>query len=73
MHAMQTSGNCIRNVTADHYAGAAIDEIEDPRIWCEIVRQWSTLWGPATQAAGITSTSAPASTRERASSGKRRS
>src|SRR5918996_1950795 len=43
MHAMQTSGNCIRNVTADHYAGAAIDEIEDPRIWCEIVRQWSTL------------------------------
>jgi sulfite reductase (NADPH) hemoprotein beta-component len=43
MHAMQTSGNCIRNVTADHYAGAAVDEIEDPRIWCEIVRQWSTL------------------------------
>ncbi len=43
MHAMQTSGNCIRNVTADHFAGAAIDEIEDPRIWCEIVRQWSTL------------------------------
>ncbi len=43
MHAMQTSGNCIRNVTADHFAGAAADEIEDPRIWCEIVRQWSTL------------------------------
>src|SRR5215471_3875355 len=43
MHAMQTSGNVIRNVTADHYAGAAADEIEDPRIWCEIVRQWSTL------------------------------
>ena len=43
MHAMQTSGNVIRNVTADHHAGAAIDEIEDPRIWCEIVRQWSTL------------------------------
>jgi sulfite reductase (NADPH) hemoprotein beta-component len=43
MHAMQTSGNCIRNVTADHFAGAATDEIEDPRIWCEIVRQWSTL------------------------------
>jgi sulfite reductase (NADPH) hemoprotein beta-component len=43
MHAMQTSGNVVRNVTADHYAGAAIDEIEDPRIWCEIVRQWSTL------------------------------
>jgi sulfite reductase (NADPH) hemoprotein beta-component len=43
MHAMQTSGNCIRNVTADHYAGAAVDEIEDPRIWAEIVRQWSTL------------------------------
>ena len=43
MHAMQTSGNVVRNVTADHYAGAAIDEIEDPRVWCEIVRQWSTL------------------------------
>ena len=43
MHAMQTSGNCIRNVTADHYAGAAIDEIEDPRIWAEVVREWSTL------------------------------
>jgi sulfite reductase (NADPH) hemoprotein beta-component len=43
MHAMQTSGNVIRNVTADHFAGAALDEIEDPRIWCEIIRQWSTL------------------------------
>ena len=43
MHAIQTSGNCIRNVTSDQYAGAAADEIEDPRIWCEIVRQWSTL------------------------------
>jgi sulfite reductase (NADPH) hemoprotein beta-component len=43
MHAIQTSGNCIRNVTSDQYAGAALDEIEDPRIWCEIVRQWSTL------------------------------
>ena len=43
MHAMQTSGNVVRNVTADHFAGAAADEIEDPRIWCEVVRQWSTL------------------------------
>lgn len=43
MHAIQTSGNCIRNVTADHYAGAAADEIEDPRIYAEIMRQWSTL------------------------------
>jgi sulfite reductase (NADPH) hemoprotein beta-component len=43
MHAIQTSGNCIRNVTSDQYAGAAADELEDPRIWCEIVRQWSTL------------------------------
>jgi len=43
MHAIQTSGNCIRNVTADHFAGAAADEIEDPRVWCEIIRQWSTL------------------------------
>jgi sulfite reductase (NADPH) hemoprotein beta-component len=43
MHALQTSGNCIRNVTADHWAGVAPDEIEDPRIWAEIVRQWSSL------------------------------
>jgi sulfite reductase (NADPH) hemoprotein beta-component len=43
MHCMQTSGNCVRNVTADHFAGAAKDEIEDPRILSEIVRQWSTL------------------------------
>lgn len=43
MHAMQTSGNCIRNVTSDPYAGAARDEIEDPRVYAEIVRQWSTL------------------------------
>ncbi len=43
MHAIQTSGNCIRNVTADHLAGVAPDEIEDPRIYCEIIRQWSTF------------------------------
>ncbi len=43
MHAIQTSGNCIRNVTADHFAGIAADEIEDPRPWSEIIRQWSTL------------------------------
>jgi sulfite reductase (NADPH) hemoprotein beta-component len=43
MHAIQTSGNCIRNVTADPYAGVAIDEIEDPRIWAEVLRQWSTI------------------------------
>ena len=43
MHAIQTSGNCIRNVTADQYAGAAADEIEDPRPWAEIIRQWSSL------------------------------
>jgi sulfite reductase (NADPH) hemoprotein beta-component len=43
MHAIQTSGNCVRNVTADHLAGVAADEVEDPRPWCEIVRQWSTL------------------------------
>ncbi|WP_299564246.1 nitrite/sulfite reductase [uncultured Sulfitobacter sp.] len=42
MHAIQTSGNCIRNVTADHFAGAAADEVEDPRITAEIIRQWST-------------------------------
>ena len=43
MHAIQTSGNCIRNVTADHFAGAAADEIADPRPWAEIIRQWSSL------------------------------
>ncbi len=43
MHAIQTSGNCIRNVTADHFAGVAADEIEDPRVYAEIIRQWSTL------------------------------
>ncbi|MDB5406644.1 MAG: sulfite reductase [Rhodospirillales bacterium] len=43
MHGIQTSGNCIRNVTADQWAGVAPDEIEDPRVWCEIIRQWSTL------------------------------
>jgi len=43
MHAIQTSGNCIRNVTADHFAGAAADEIEDPRPIAEIIRQWSSL------------------------------
>ena len=43
MHAIQTSGNCIRNVTSDHYAGATKDELMDPRPWCEIIRQWSTF------------------------------
>jgi sulfite reductase (NADPH) hemoprotein beta-component len=43
MHAIQTSGNCIRNVTADQFAGVAGDEIEDPRIYAEVIRQWSTL------------------------------
>jgi sulfite reductase (NADPH) hemoprotein beta-component len=43
MHAIQTSGNCIRNTTTDQFAGVAADEIEDPRPWCELIRQWSTL------------------------------
>ncbi len=43
MHCIQTSGNCIRNVTADHFAGVAEDEIEDPRPTAELVRQWSSL------------------------------
>jgi sulfite reductase (NADPH) hemoprotein beta-component len=43
MHAIQTSGNCIRNTTSDHLAGVAPDEIEDPRPWCELIRQWSTF------------------------------
>jgi sulfite reductase (NADPH) hemoprotein beta-component len=43
MHAIQSSGNCIRNTTTDHLAGIAADEIEDPRPYCEIIRQWSTL------------------------------
>ena len=43
MHAIQTSGNCIRNVTADHFAGAAAEEVADPRPYAEILRQWSSL------------------------------
>ncbi len=43
MHALQTSGNCIRNVTADHFAGAAADEVADPRPYAEILRQWSSV------------------------------
>ncbi len=43
MHAIQTSGNCIRNVTSDQYAGVARDEIEDSRAWAELIRQWSTF------------------------------
>ncbi|MEL0106860.1 MAG: nitrite/sulfite reductase [Rhodospirillaceae bacterium] len=43
MHAIQTSGNCIRNTTADQFAGVAADEIEDPRPYAEVIRQWSTL------------------------------
>ncbi|SDQ94471.1 sulfite reductase (NADPH) hemoprotein beta-component [Rhizobiales bacterium GAS191] len=43
MHAIQTSGNCIRNVTADHFAGVAADEVEDPRPTAELIRQWSSL------------------------------
>lgn len=59
MHAIQTSGNCIRNVTADHFAGAAADEIEDPRPTAELIRQWSTdhpefNWLPRKFKIGIT-------------------
>ncbi len=43
MHAIQTSGNCVRNVTADHLAGISPDELDDPRPYCEIIRQWATL------------------------------
>jgi sulfite reductase (NADPH) hemoprotein beta-component len=43
MHGIQTSGNSFRNITTDPFAGVALDEIEDPRPWCEIIRQWSTL------------------------------
>ena len=43
MHALQTSGNCIRNVTSDPRAGATAEEIEDPRVWSELIRQWAAL------------------------------
>jgi len=43
MHAIQTSGNCVRNITSDHYAGVAQDEIVDPRPYCELVRQWAAF------------------------------
>jgi sulfite reductase (NADPH) hemoprotein beta-component len=59
MHAIQTSGNCIRNVTADHFAGVAADEVADPRPYAEIVRQWSSLhpefnWLPRKFKVGVT-------------------
>ena len=43
MHAIQTSGNCIRNISSDQFAGAAADEVADPRPWAELIRQWSTF------------------------------
>ena len=43
MHAIQTSGNCVRNTTTDHYAGVSADEWVDPRPYCELIRQWSTF------------------------------
>ena len=43
MHAIQTSGNCIRNTSTDHLAGVAPDEMIDPLVWCEIIRQWSAF------------------------------
>jgi sulfite reductase (NADPH) hemoprotein beta-component len=43
MHALQTSGNCIRNTTSDPRAGATAEELEDPRVWCEVIRQWSSV------------------------------
>src|SRR5579859_1236000 len=43
MHAIQTSGNCVRNTTTDHFAGVAPDEIVDSFVWCELIRQWSTF------------------------------
>ena len=43
MHAIQTSGNCIRNTTTDQFAGVADDEVVDPRPYCDLIRQWSTL------------------------------
>ncbi len=59
MHSIQTSGNCVRNVTADHFAGAAADEIEDPRPTAELLRQWSTdhpefSWLPRKFKIGVT-------------------
>ena len=43
LHAIQTSGNCIRNTTSDPFAGATLEEADDPRVWCEAIRQWSTF------------------------------
>src|SRR3546814_5856674 len=43
MHAIQTSGNCIRNISSDQYAGIAADEVTDPRPWAELLRQWSSF------------------------------
>lgn len=43
LHAIQTSGNCIRNTTTDPWSGATAEEVDDPRVWCEAIRQWSTV------------------------------
>ena len=66
MHCIQTSGNCIRNVTADHFAGAAEDEIEDPRPLAEIIRQWSSLHPEFSFLARKFKIAVGASTRDRA-------
>ena len=55
MHAIQTSGNCIRNVTTDQWAGVAADEVADPRPVCELLRQWSSLHPTSSPAASATS------------------
>ncbi len=61
MQSIQSSGNCIRNVTSDHFAGICADEVEDPRPWCEMIRQWSTFhpeftWLPRKFKIAITAT-----------------
>lgn len=61
MQSIQSSGNCIRNVTSDHFAGVCLDEVEDPRPWCEIIRQWSTfhpefVWLPRKFKIAVTAT-----------------
>lgn len=62
MQSIQSSGNCIRNVTSDHFAGICTDEVEDPRPWCEMIRQWSTfhpefVWLPRKFKIAVTATS----------------
>ena len=68
MHALQTSGNCIRNTTSDPRAGATAEELDDPRVWCEAIRQWSSVHPEFTYLPRKFKIAVTASTHDRAAS-----